>query len=343
LSLVGTFEDALLTGRTLMDTASSFGKGSGVTNESYWTQRGARVVAALLWAAHQTRRSIGNVFGWAATQDVAGPLSCLHDSVGDRVARDVLLGLTVPDGRGGTRPSSQAAAVWSFAEQAVALYAYPKASELATAPDLDVDAFVRGSDTLHIVCPSILAAELGPVIAVLVQALADARYRAHARALQGVDACKGELTLVLDEVANTAPLPTLPALCSEGAGQGVSLVLGTQDRAQLEARFGPEEARTIVSNCRDRVITAELGDRAFLEDVEALCGTYREEEVVTGTGDAGNTRSTSLRERPTWRAWELAQLPPFTALYLQGWSPQLIELVTWDGRKRTAPERGPEA
>lgn len=334
LTLVHTFEDALRTGRTLMDSAYSFA-GSGVTNESYWTQRGARVVAALLWAAHRGRRPIGTVFQWAAQEDARGPLACLHESPDDLTARDILTGLTVPDGKGGSKPSSQASAVWSFATQSVALYAYPRAAALAASPNLDPDDFVRGTATLHIVCPSTMAAELGPVIAVLLQALIDARYRAHARALHEGTQSATRLTFVLDEVANTAPLPTLPALCSEGAGQGVSLIIGTQDRAQLEDRFGDQQARTIVSNCRDRVITAELGDRPFLEDIEALSGTIWRPDFTTGSGDSGTTRNESHSERPQWRAWEIAQLRDFTALYLTGWKPRLVDLILWQERRRT--------
>ncbi len=333
LTLVHTFEDALRTGRTLMDSAYSFA-GSGVTNESYWTQRGARVVAALLWAAHRGRLPIGTVFQWAAQEDARGPLACLHESPDDLTARDILTGLTVPDGKGGSKPSSQASAVWSFATQSVALYAYPRAAALAASPNLDPDDFVAGIATLHIVCPSTMAAELGPVIAVLLQALTDARYRAHAQALrEGTPTSR--LTFVLDEVANTAPLPTLPALCSEGAGQGVSLILGTQDRAQLEDRFGDQQARTIVSNCRDRVITAELGDRPFLEDIEALSGTIWSTNITTSSGDSGTTRNESHSERPRWRAWEIAQLPDFTALHLTGWRPQLVNLIRWQKGRPT--------
>ncbi len=342
LSLVHTLEDALLTGRTLMDSAYSF-EGSGTTNEGYWTQRGSRVVAALLWAAHRGRRPVGQVFQWAAAQDSDTPLGYLaEDEQDDKVARDILNGLTVQD-RQTRKPSTQAAAVWSFAQQAVALYAYPNAQRLAQAPNLDVDAFVRSSNKLHIVCPSTRAGELGPVIAVLIQALADARYRLTNTATTTSEGCQGSsagrLTLILDEVANTAPLPTLPALCSEGAGQGVSLVLGTQDRAQLESRFGAEEARTIVNNCRDRLIMAELGDQPFLEQVEALSGTLMREEVATGTSDSGQglvqSRNVTYREVAAWRAWEIAQLPVRTALHLTGWRPQLVDLLTWRGQSRT--------
>jgi len=43
---------------------------------------------------------------------------------------------------------------------------------------------------------------------------------------------------VLDEVANIAPLPNLPALVSEGGGQGLVTLACLQDLSQARARWG---------------------------------------------------------------------------------------------------------
>jgi hypothetical protein len=55
-----------------------------------------------------------------------------------------------------------------------------------------------------------------------------------------------------------------------------------------------------------------------------------------GSSNAGLGRSesssTSYREVPMWRAWEIAQLAPYRALYLQGWRPQILQLVKWEDR-----------
>ena len=335
LTLISTFEDALLLGRTMMDAAYSFSR-SGVSNEAYWTQRAARLVAALLWAASRSGVPIGEVFGWAAAQDSAEPIDLLSPSE-DIEATRILEGLGRSSAAG--RSSNQAStAVWSFAEQAVALYAYPTARALAAEPNLDPEEFVRGDNALHVVCPSLWAAELGPAIAVLIQALVEAKYRQIAAAGRVGVGDVMPLTLVLDEVANTAPLPSLPALCSEGAGQGVLVILGTQDRAQLEERWGPEKARTIVSNCRDRLILGELGDRPFLDDIEALSGTRYREDLSVGNSESGqgpsSTKSITYHEMPAWRSWEIAQLPEYRALYLKGWTPQLIRLKRWDDENR---------
>ncbi|GAB3601537.1 hypothetical protein GCM10027586_04370 [Kineococcus gypseus] len=321
LSLVTSFELALLVGRILMDTAYSMSR-SGVDNDAYWTQRAARLLAALLWAAVRAGLSITDVFTWIAAQDADTPTEYLRES--DVQACSILRGYA-----GTRRGGNTVVAVWSFAEQAVGLYAYPAAAQRATLADFDVEAFVRSQDTLHIVCPSRWSTELGPIIAVLVQALADARYRLHEH-----DRHAPALSLILDEVANTAPLPSLSALCSEGAGQGVRLLLGAQDRAQLEERWGEGPARTIINNCRDRVVLAELGDRAFLDDIETLSGVRHESESTATVQKSGRgpstSQSTSYREQPLWRTWEIAQLRPYHALYLCGWTGRLVKLIPWE-------------
>lgn len=45
------------------------------------------------------------------------------------------------------------------------------------------------------------------------------------------------MTFVLDEVANTAPIP-LPNVASEAGGQGLHLVVGFQDLSQARTRWG---------------------------------------------------------------------------------------------------------
>ena len=44
--------------------------------------------------------------------------------------------------------------------------------------------------------------------------------------------------LALDEVANIAPIPDLPAMLSEGAGQGLLVLACLQDLSQARGRWG---------------------------------------------------------------------------------------------------------
>ena len=62
------------------------------------------------------------------------------------------------------------------------------------------------------------------------------RDAAYARARDGRS---GPPTLLaLDEVANIAPIPDLPAMVSEGAGQGLLVLACLQDLSQARGRWG---------------------------------------------------------------------------------------------------------
>lgn len=328
MSGVQGFTDAYLLAATLTDSWASVGQ-SGVSNDQYWLARGQRILAALIYAAAQDRRSITWVVDHVARRDARAALQILAND-DDHTVRAILEGLT---GDASGRVSNSTAAAWTFAEQAIALYALREARDRADMADFDVERFIRSHDVLHIVCPGEHSSTLGPVIAVFIEQVVRARYRAAA----GLDGTAiPPLTLVLDEVANTAPLPRLTSITSEGAGQGVRVCLGTQDRAQLEDRFGEAGARTIVTNCRDHVVMGESADRPWLEDIEALVGMRAERHVAISSSQSehGVIRSESVTEelRPWWPASHIAQLPQYTALFLRGWVPVPVDLVMLDDR-----------
>jgi type IV secretory pathway TraG/TraD family ATPase VirD4 len=59
-----------------------------------------------------------------------------------------------------------------------------------------------------------------------------ATYRAHA-----AGELNGRVLFALDEAANIAPLAELPAIASEGGGQGLKLLAAFQDLSQARARW----------------------------------------------------------------------------------------------------------
>ncbi|MHB8593258.1 MAG: TraM recognition domain-containing protein, partial [Acidimicrobiales bacterium] len=86
------------------------------------------------------------------------------------------------------------------------------------------------------------------------------------------------VVLALDEVANIAPIPDLPAMVSEGGGQGVLTLACLQDLSQARARWGPA-AEGFLSLFGTTVVLPGIGDVRTLEALSALAG---EQEVRTG-------------------------------------------------------------
>ena len=84
--------------------------------------------------------------------------------------------------------------------------------------------------------------------------------------------------LALDEVANIAPIPDLPAMVSEGAGQGLLVLACLQDLSQARGRWGGA-ADGFLSLFGTTVVLRGIGDTTTLRDISALAG----DRVVAAT------------------------------------------------------------
>ena len=174
--------------------------------------------------------------------------------------------------------------------------------------------------TLYILGPD---AEQGTYEAMFVGAIAQI-YNGYARAMQagGPDAPKKRLLLVLDEVANTAPIPKLDTWVTAARGLGINLVIACQNLAQLDTVWGREKAETIVAGPRVRMFGPGLADPQTLKYIEQISGQ-------TGVVSENESRNpflmqvpTSRQTQTTWRPLipqnEAAGLQPFTALTFYG-------------------------
>ena len=100
------------------------------------------------------------------------------------------------------------------------------------------------------------------------------------------------LLVVLDEVANIAPLPDLDVIASTGAGHGVQLLTILQDLAQAYDRWGRERADTIVNNHRATLIAGGAADERTLDWVGRLLGDTEIGQRSSTTGETGGHSTT---------------------------------------------------
>ena len=77
------------------------------------------------------------------------------------------------------------------------------------------------------------------------------------------------VVLALDEVANIAPIPDLPAMVSEGGGQGLLTLACLQDLSQARGRWG-SAAEGFLSLFGTTVVLPGIGDVRTLEALSAL-------------------------------------------------------------------------
>ena len=241
---------------------------TGPTGEHHWTERASALLAPLLHAAALESLPMRNVVRWIDRHDGATPLHILSHTVGDdAMATDLLAGIVGTDSR-------EQSGIWSTASGVLAAYKSQAALESTEIPPLDAADFCRGANTMYICSAGRRQHQFAPLV---VAAIGDVRDATYDRDRSGGQS--SPTLLALDEVANIAPIPDLPAMLSEGAGQGLLVLACLQDLSQARARWGPA-ADGFLTLFGTTVVLPGIADVATLRDLSALAG---EHELATTT------------------------------------------------------------
>jgi type IV secretory pathway TraG/TraD family ATPase VirD4 len=156
---------------------------SGVEDASYWTQRAAQLLAALLYAASRPQPTtgkpadMGDVVGWVATSDLEAAADALiaagrHDDDARRAARQLESIQAAPDKERGS--------IVSTCYSTIEAYNSAGALRMSTDPTFDPAAFVAShGDTIYVTATSEDQAALAPLVVGLLQ---DVRRATFARA-----------------------------------------------------------------------------------------------------------------------------------------------------------------
>ncbi|MGH2876907.1 MAG: TraG/TraD/VirD4 family protein, partial [Solirubrobacteraceae bacterium] len=153
----------------------------------------------------------------------------------------------------------------------------------------------------------------------------------------------GRVLFALDEAANIAPLDELPAIASEGGGQGLTLLAAFQDLSQARRRWG-QAADGFLTLFGSKLILAGIADTKTLESASVALGEY-DRKVVSHTSSGGGignfvgglldpksstpapSKTVSTQRTRVLSAGEIANLPAGKALYLDGLDWQLVALT----------------
>ena len=259
--------------------------------DGHWTERAAALLGPLLHAAALEGTHMRTVLHWVDRHDGSEALEALASRCGEAaVPTDVLAGIVSTDAR-------EQSGIWSTASGVLAAYRSSVALASTEPPYLDADAFCLGRHTLYICAAGARQELLAPLVVGMVTDVRDAAYR---RARLGVRS--PPVLLALDEVANIAPLPDLPAIVSEGAGQGLLTLACLQDLSQARARWGAQ-ADAFLSLFGTSLVLPGIGDVRTLEDLSILAGEREVTSRSVGStrGGAGpqlsTTDSVALRRR----------------------------------------------
>ena len=252
-----TWDEALVTARAMTGAARPAGR-SG--DSAHWVERAEALLAPLLHAAHLAGAGMETALGWVLRQD-PGPASALLSTEGVRLGVDVLAGITMTDSR-------EQSGIWSTAAGVLAAYRSERVLDRSHPVNFDPGALAGSRDTVYVCAPARHQDLVAPVIVAFLEQVRAGGYEAWARTRP---AGRRPLTLVLDELANIAPVPDLPAMVSEGGGQGVLSVGFLQDLSQARSRWGPA-ADGFLSLFGTKLVLPGIADMATLELVSRLGG-----------------------------------------------------------------------
>jgi len=290
-----TFEEAVLVAEGFVSVALGGSSGS----DRHWVDRAKALLAPLLYAAHLLEVPASVVAGWVDRRDFAEAIDTLQFNGAER-ALEVLQGVLASEAR-------ERSAIISSASRALAAYRF---GDSDAGEPFDPSRFVVSNDVLLIVSPALVQTVVAPVVVALIDEIRRAAYRAAAVGAQPM------VALILDEMANIAPLPSLGSLLSEGVSQGVYLLGALQDLSQARLRW-PELMRGLLTLFGTTVVLGGIGDVETLRMLEELFGSVDHPEVGWQRGGLWRvTTSTHRVGRPLFGRGELRGLGAFEGAVL---------------------------
>ncbi|TFH68158.1 type IV secretory system conjugative DNA transfer family protein [Cellulomonas sp. HD19AZ1] len=199
----------------------------------------------------------------------------------------------------------------------------------------DPTRFHTTRDTLYLLSRSGKTSLSAPIITALVTAVERrARLAAGHTATGRIDP---PISLILDEVANVAPVRDLASLMSDGGGRGVLTWVFVQSRRQLAQRYGQDDAKTILDSASVFVMLAGCKDVDHLRELSALAGEHLVERVSSSTGTGGSAQGSvqhSWERQPLMAPEAIRTIGMGKAFMLyRAAAPAVATLVPWWERK----------
>jgi type IV secretion system protein VirD4 len=226
---------------------------------AHWTERAGALIACCLHAAARSGQGMREVSGWVLRHDPEAPLAELAP---DSVASDVLHGIKHTSDR-------ERAGIFSTAARVLRAYRSEVALAVSDHPNFDAERFFASRDTVYIAAPVHEQQLLAPLVVGLLTEIRQATYR-HGQDHRGP---RPPVLFMLDECANVAPIPDLPAMLSEAGGQGLQTVVVLQDMSQARRRWHAD-ADGMLSLFGARIVLSGIADTKTLEQLSLLCGDW---------------------------------------------------------------------
>ena len=279
---------------------------------SHWTERAGALLSTIFHGASLQGSSVAEVFSAVNRREPKHFQKALARADA-AIPLDLLEGILATEER-------EQSAIWSTASGVLSGFRTTAALSSTELECLDPAHLVESPSTLYIAAPAEHQAHLAPLVAGM---LRDVRTAAYGNGPTDLATKRAPLLLVLDELANIAPLHDLPLLVAEGASQGIITLASLQDLSQARARFGVA-AEGFLTLFGTKVVLSGMSDVRTLEALSTLAGrTETTVESVTSSRPIGRfrrqtTRTRTTRSDPRLSVDGLARPPSGTAVVYTG-------------------------
>ena len=235
--------------------------GARSSESNHWLERAGALLASLFHAGALAEMEMHRVLSAIHRRSVEEFVEILsvHDA---NLALDLLTGILATDPR-------EQSGIWSTAAGVLSAYRTETVLRSATYPAISWEEFIHERRTLYVISPSDHQQQVAPLIAGLLRDLRSVTYAIS----RGEGATPPPVLLILDELANIAPLHDLPALIAEGASQGVLTLATLQDLSQARQRWGTA-GDAFLSLFGTKIVLPGIGDQRTLRDLSLLAGDH---------------------------------------------------------------------
>ena len=279
---------------------------------SHWTERAGALLSTIFHAAALEGASVGEVVSAVNRREADRFLKVLGRADA-AIPHDLLDGIVATEER-------EQSAIWSTASGVLSGYRTEEALASTELECLDPTRLVDSRSTLYIAAPAEHQSHLAPLVAGI---LRDVRTAVYLNGPTNLETRRAPVLLVLDELANIAPLHDLPVLVAEGASQGIVTLASLQDLSQARARFGVA-AEGFLTLFGTKVILSGMSDVRTLEALSTLVGKIdttvesRTSSRPIGRFRRQTSRTTTTRSEPRLSVDAIARPPSGTAVVYNG-------------------------
>jgi type IV secretion system protein VirD4 len=306
--------------------------GKDVESASFWRQKTLAALRCLLHAAALADRSPSDLYRWSLTPAAAREaVEILVGSPAAATAWDRALDSII------SADQRMRDSVWAMVANAFAALADPRVLESVSPGPTErfhPAEFLTNSGTLYLLGTASGAASTASLVAALVEDVVEVARKLAAASPGG--RLDPPLGLILDEAANY-PLPSLPALMSEGGGTGITTMAVLQSLDQARHRWGRDAAGSIWDSAIVKLILPGVSNPDDLSGIARLVGERKEREFSQTSGSGGSKSvSSSMRDRAILTPATIRSLESGHALLLlRSAKPIMLTLRPWTARSDT--------